>query len=99
MQRWAVRGAQWLSVVWATFFLLVSLLHPLTHNPLQHHSSDCFVCVLQKTHSPEPPTLHDALQSLRSVHWQQSPQLLVRDACLARKSTAFQPLIPRAPPA
>jgi hypothetical protein len=56
MRRWAIRVAQLLSLLWATLFLTANLLHPLTHNPLQHDGSDCLVCVLHKTASAEPPT-------------------------------------------
>lgn len=93
-----MQAAQWLSVLWATLFLTVSLLHPLTHNPLQHHSGDCLVCVLQQTHSPQPPALHTMLQSL-TERWGACETPLLSDANADYSQPALQPRIPRAPPA
>ncbi|MCS6920128.1 MAG: hypothetical protein NZM28_10185 [Fimbriimonadales bacterium] len=98
MRRWAIQAAQLLSVLWATLFLTVSLLHPLTHNPLQHHGGDCLVCVLQKTPSPQPPALQTELRSL-TERWRASEPLAVRDADANYHQPALQPRIPRAPPA
>ncbi|OYT68765.1 MAG: hypothetical protein CFK49_10880 [Armatimonadetes bacterium JP3_11] len=98
MARWAIRTAQLLSVLWATLFLAVSLLHPLAHNPMQHDGSDCLVCVLQQTHSPQPtPTLSEALSL--PEQWRESATLLVRDTTAHRAYFALEPSIPRAPPA
>lgn len=98
MRRWAIRAAQWLSLLWATMFLSVSLLHPLTHNPSQAHHGDCLACVLQKTPAPEPPTLHNALHSL-VVYWSDQQLLLNTDIRIHHDDSAVQPLVPRAPPA
>jgi hypothetical protein len=98
MQRWAMRAAQWLSVLWATLFLSVSLLHPLTHNPLDSHHNNCLVCVLQKTPSPQPPALCEAIQSL-ATHWDDQLPPLAREVIAFSSDSVIQPLIPRAPPA
>ncbi len=96
MQRWAIRVAQLLSVLWATLFLTANLLHPLTHSPLQHDGGDCLVCVLHKTASDAPNASITA--------WRAAP--LVSE-CLtlpplpssSHASREFRPQIPRAPPA
>ncbi len=98
MRRWAMQAVQLLSVLWATLFLTVSLLHPLTHNPLQHHSGDCLVCTLQQTHSPLPLALHTLLQPPTEC-WGACKTLAVEDADTDDSRPARQPLIPRAPPA
>ncbi|GIV08706.1 MAG: hypothetical protein KatS3mg019_0797 [Fimbriimonadales bacterium] len=98
MARWAIRTAQLLSVLWATLFLTVSLLHPLAHNPMQHDGSDCLVCVLQQTHSPQPTTPLGVLRSL-PPHWSESEPLLVYDTTKHCAYFALEPSIPRAPPA
>lgn len=98
MRRWAIRAAQWLSWLWATMFLSVSLLHPLTHNPLQHDTSDCFVCVLQKTPAPEPPTLHTTLHTPTDAWSAELPRWHHLELFYTTNAS-LQPLIPRAPPA
>lgn len=98
MPRWAIRTAQLLSVLWATLFLSVSLLHPLAHNPTQHDGGDCLVCVLQQTPSSQPTTSLGVLLSLPE-RWSESEPLLVHDATNRRAYCALEPSIPRAPPA
>ncbi|GIV06357.1 MAG: hypothetical protein KatS3mg016_1932 [Fimbriimonadales bacterium] len=98
MPRWAIRMAQLLSMLWATLFLSVSLLHPLVHNAMQHDGGDCLVCVLQQTPSSQPTTSVGVLRSL-SEHWSESEPLLVYDTTKHRAHFALEPSIPRAPPA
>ncbi|MCS7300899.1 MAG: hypothetical protein NZ556_05020 [Fimbriimonadales bacterium] len=98
MRRWAIHAAHLVSLLWATVFLSVSLLHPLTHNPLQHDGGDCFACVLHKTPTTPPPALHDLLQSL-TKRWEASLSLHAIEADAHSRSPALQPRIPRAPPA
>ncbi|MCX7925289.1 MAG: hypothetical protein N2554_05700 [Fimbriimonadales bacterium] len=97
MRRWAIRTAQLLSVLWATLFLSVSLLHPLTHNPLQAHHGDCLACVLQKTPAPKPPALHDALHA-PVIYWGDQQTLPNLSVSFTPDDSDVQPLIPRAPP-
>jgi hypothetical protein len=96
MRRWAIRVAQLLSLLWATLFLTANLLHPLTHNPLQHDGSDCLVCVLHQTASAEPPTALAAWRPLQAVG---EPVLLPSESVALYLSTTSLPLVPRAPPA
>jgi hypothetical protein len=97
MRRWAIRVAQLLSLLWATLFLAASLLHPLTHSPLQHDGSDCLVCVLHKTASAKPPTAHDAIHATPLQIGEPIPLPFEPTASLER--IASRPQIPRAPPA
>lgn len=98
MPRWAIRTAQLLSVLWATLFLAVSLLHPLAHNPMQHDGGDCLVCVLQQTHSSQPTAPLGVLRSLPE-RWSESAPLHVHDTTKHHSYFALDPSIPRAPPA
>ena len=97
MRRWAIRVAQLLSLLWATLFLTANLLHPLTHNPLQHDGSDCLVCVLHKTASAEPPKAHTTTHTTPLRMGEPIPLPLEPTASLER--IASRPQIPRAPPA
>ncbi len=97
MRRWAFRAAQWLSVLWAALFLTASVLHPLTHDPLQAHGSDCLVCVLQKTPASEPLTALPTLCA-SAIAWDSLQPLLNPETPLPHDTLAFQPRIPRAPP-
>ncbi|MDW8052829.1 MAG: hypothetical protein RMJ83_10180 [Armatimonadota bacterium] len=98
MRRWAVRIAPLLSVLWVALFLTANLLHPLAHNPLESHDSDCFVCVLQKTPAPQPPAHSETLQALTDS-WSAWRPSLPQNAPPAYNEPALLPLIPRAPPA
>ncbi|MFN4032706.1 MAG: hypothetical protein ACK4ME_03650 [Fimbriimonadales bacterium] len=98
MRRWMVHAAQYVSVLWATLFLTVCLLHPLTHDPLQAHGSDCLVCVLQKTPAPEPIALQRLLSALKSL-WGDAQLLLTPYRYPCSSASVPQPRIPRAPPA
>jgi hypothetical protein len=97
MRRWAIRVAQLLSLLWATLFLTANLLHPLTHNPLQHDGSDCLVCVLHKTASAEPPKAHTHNPHDAPAHGRVNSSSFEPTASLER--IASRPQIPRAPPA
>ncbi|MDM7460763.1 MAG: hypothetical protein P3X24_003820 [bacterium] len=97
MRRWAVQAAQFLSVLWAAVFLTVCLLHPLTHEPLQAHESDCLVCVLQKTPAPEPLTALPTL-CVCALAWDNLQPLLIPEIPLPQGALACLPRIPRAPP-
>ena len=96
MRRWAICVAQLLSLLWATLFLTVNLLHPLTHNPLQHDGSDCLVCVLHKTASAKPPT---AQLTWRVTLPTGAPIALPAEPTAHPAAIASRPQIPRAPPA
>jgi len=96
MRRWAICVAQLLSLLWATLFLTVNLLHPLTHNPLQHDGSDCLMCVLHKTASAEPPTAIPAWQPTQLVG---EPVAHTPAPAASLESVHYRPQIPRAPPA
>lgn len=97
MRRLAVRAAQYMSVLWATVFLTVCLLHSLTHDPLQAHGSDCLVCVLQKTPAPEPFTALPTLYA-SAIAWDSLQLLLIPETPLLQDTLTFQLRIPRAPP-
>jgi len=96
MQRWAIRVAQLVSLLWAAFFLTANLLHPRTHNPLQPESSDCFVCVLHQTASTEPHTPSATPQPLLLASVHASVPL---EPTVWLETTPVRPRIPRAPPA
>ena len=96
MRRWAIRVAQLLSLLWATLFLTASLLHPLTHSPLQHDGSDCLACVLHKTASAAPPMALPAWQPTQLVG---EPVAHVAVPAASLESVQYRPKIPRAPPA
>ena len=96
MRRWAICVAQLLSLLWATLFLTANLLHPLTHNPLQHDGSDCLVCVLHQTASAEPPMALTAWRPLQAVG---EPTPLPLEPAALHASITSRPQIPRAPPA
>lgn len=96
MRRWAICVAQLLSVLWATLFLTANLLHPLTHNPLQHDGSDCLVCVLHKTASAAPPTALPAWQPTQFVG---EPVAHTPAPAAPLAPAHYRPQIPRAPPA
>ncbi len=96
MQRWAVRAARWLSLIWATLFLSASLMHPLTHSPIHGSGGDCLVCTLQKNPAPEPIALPALLQPINNPTTDLTiPPHLER----AHDTFLIQIKTPRAPPA
>ena len=97
MRRWAIRAAQLMSLLWATLFLTVSLLHPLMHNSLQHDGGDCLVCVLHKTASAEPPKAHATIHTTPLGIGESIP--LPGEPTASLRRIASRPQIPRAPPA
>ena len=97
MRRWAMCVAQLVSMLWATLFLTANLLHPLTHNPLQHDGSDCLVCVLHKTASAAPPKPHATIHITPLRIGEPIP--LPAEPTASVRRVASRPQIPRAPPA